>query len=158
MNNDVRASIAETNILLTCSEIEDTVAIIYRYFSNLYSDTKEISDLFFKTALEEDEHANQFRLAYRLHGAGMKTIKADSKQIQAIFEKLRLLYSTIQTTPPSIKQALQLSIKVETTLAEYHMSSMVEFQDPSLSKLFVSMKNNDDAHVQMLLQASDTYN
>jgi rubrerythrin len=153
MSQDAKWSLSETNILNICTEVEDTVAILYRFFSKLFKDNETISNLFFKTSLEEDEHANQFRLASRLYGAGMKSVKTDTRQIESILKKIQSVYEAAQKSPPTLKEALGLSVKIEYALSGYHMNSIVVFDDPNLLKLFSSMKKNDDAHVQMLQQA-----
>jgi len=156
MTNVAITSVDAKHILTKCSEVEETVAILYRYFSRLHLGDKEISALFFKTALEEDEHANQFKLAYRLHGAGMKSIRTDQQSVDAILNKLKSLYETVQKKSPSVKEALNIAINVESSLSEYHMNSIVVFEDPSLSKLFTSMRKNDELHVEMLQEALES--
>lgn len=153
MSNIAITSVDAKQILTKCSEIEESVAIIYRYFSRLYLGDKDISALFFKTALEEDEHSNQFKLACRLHGAGMKSIKTDQQSIDSILNKLKSLYEAVQKKAPSLKEALNIAISIESSLAEYHMNAIVEFEDQHLSKLFTSMRKNDDLHVEMLQEA-----
>lgn len=156
MSQLTKLLLSELSVLDTCSEIEDTVAILYRYFSRLYKDNENISKLFFKTALEEDEHANQFRLASRLYGAGMKSVKSDPQQVESILKRIQSVYDAVKKTPPSMNDALALSVKFEMALSGFHMNSIVVFDDPNISNLFFSMRKNDDAHVQMLQQALDT--
>lgn len=153
MNSENKLSLSETNILNICTEIEDTVAIMYRFFSKLYADNETVSSLFFKTSLEEDEHANQFRLASRLYGAGMKSVKTNIQQVETLLLKIKALYESVQVSSPTMKAALELSLQIENKLAEYHMNSIVVFEDQNLSSLFTSMRKNDDAHVLMLQQA-----
>lgn len=158
MNSETKISLTETSILSKCSALEEAIGTLYRYFSSLYSDNDEISELFKKTASEEDSHAEQFGLACRLKGAGMKSVKSDSIKIESVLNKIKSVYETVRNSPPSIKVALELSIKLENYLYEYHMDSIVEFEEQSLEKLFISMRNNDYDHIQLLEQAYGSFN
>ena len=152
MSPKVKLSVYERSILAICSEIEDAVALLYRYFSGLYADNDNISKLFITIALEEEDHSNQFKFANRLCGTGMKSVNTDSQQIETILKRIKSVYEAVQKSPPILKDALDLLINIETLLSEYHMNTIVVFENEKLSRLFNSMRNNDDIHVQMLKQ------
>lgn len=153
MSSDVKLSVTETGILDRCAQIEEMVGDIYRYFGKHFIEDDALSRLFFKTALEEDEHASQFKLASRLHGAGMKSVKTDLQGIESIQAMIQSVFDRVQQTPPAKKAALELAMKIEATLGEYHMNSIVVFEDPGLSTLFSSMRGNDHEHYLMLQKA-----
>ncbi len=148
-----KLSILEKDILTTCAEVEQTVATLYRSFAKIYAENQMAVKLFQKTANEEDDHANQFMLACRMQGAGMKCVKVDAKQINDVHEKLRRTIDSIQANPPELKKALEFSANLEVTLGEYHMNAIVEFEDESLRRLFTNMRNNDRDHAQALRTA-----
>ncbi|MBL0226550.1 MAG: hypothetical protein IPQ16_13555 [Geobacteraceae bacterium] len=126
---------------------------MYRYFAHLYADNPAAADLWAKTAQEEDNHAEQFHLACRLYGSGMKSLKSDMEKVQKILTNIQTIFNHVKSTPPALSDALRYAIKMETSLAEYHMNTIVEFEDENLARLFSSMKKNDQEHTQMLERA-----
>lgn len=145
--------IYEANILNICCEIEETCANIYWFFSRLYKDNTEVSEMWSKTAREEENHAEQFKLACRLRGAGINSLKSDLYKAKTILKKVQSIYEGIQNSSPSLKEALRFSIKMEVSLCEYHMSAIANFEDKEIESLFHSMMNNDKGHVLMLENA-----
>lgn len=141
---------SDINVLNVCCQIEETCANLYRYFSKLYAEDTDFRALWEKTAKEEDNHAEQFRFACRLQNSGMHSLKVDIKKASAILAKMQSVYEGVQTFPPPPKEALRLSISLENSLADYHLNTIVDFDDPGLAKLFTSMMNNDKEHIQLL--------
>jgi rubrerythrin len=133
--------------------MEETCAAMYRYFAEIYADTPHASALWAKTACEEDSHADQFRMAYRLRGNGMESLRLDLSRAKALLAKMQSVYKHVQDSPPSLKDAFQFAIKMEYSLAEYHMDSIGKFSDKNMEQLFVSMRRCDQQHIQMLEQA-----
>jgi len=150
MAKDVKLSLNDTRILEICCRIEETSADLYRYFSEIYADNPQISALWEKTAMEEDSHAEHFRLACRLRGSGIQTLKTDINKATAILAKIQRIYESVQKSPPAIKDALQFAIKLELFLSEYHMSTVATYEDKNLEALFSSMMKNDKDHASML--------
>jgi rubrerythrin len=133
--------------------MEETCAALYRYFADLYADQPEISALWAKTACEEDSHADQFRMAYRLRGNGMESLKLDDTRAKALLAKMHSVYKHVQESPPALKDAFQFAIKMEHSLSAFHMDSIATFTDKSLEQLFASMRKCDQQHIEMLEQA-----
>jgi rubrerythrin len=153
MANNSNLSISDTQILDICCKIEETCADLYRYFSNIYADSPQISSLWEKTAKEEDSHAEHFRLAYRLQGSGIQSLKTDINKATATLTMIQSIYETVQKSPPTLKEALQFAINLELTISEYHMNTLAAFEDKNLERLFSSMMKNDKDHVLMLENA-----
>jgi rubrerythrin len=150
MAEDVKLSISDTQILDICCKIEETCADLYRYFSKIYADAPQISALWEKTAKEEDSHAEHFRLASRLQGYGIQTLKTDRNKATTILTKIQSIYENVQKSPPTLKDALLFAIKLELNISEYHMDTLAAFEDKNLERLFTSMMKNDKEHVPML--------
>lgn len=153
MADEIKLSISDTHILDICCSIEETCANIYWYFSRLYNDNPEISELWIKTAQEEDSHAEQFRLAYRLKGSGMKSLNIDRYKATTTLKQLESIYENIKNSTPPVKEALRFAVKIEHTLCEFHMNAIADFEDQDLARLFDSMMRNDKEHIQMLEKA-----
>lgn len=145
-----RLSISESHILDVCCQIEETCAAIYRYFFKLHESNPQASTLWEKTAKEEDNHAEQFRLASRLKVSGIKSLKTDLYNANAILAKMQSVLENVHKSPPPFKEALRFSVSMEHSLAKYHMDSIATFEDPGLAKLFTSMMKADQEHIRML--------
>jgi rubrerythrin len=149
----IKLNIESLSLLELCANIEMKCAEVYRYFAEFFADVPELSALWRKTANEEDDHAEQFKLAGRLWGAGMQNIKADHLKIQLIIEKLNVLLPSLKKSNPTPKQALMFAIQMEEKLAEYHMSTLIDFADTNVLNLFKTMAKNDVGHIEMLQNA-----
>jgi rubrerythrin len=148
-----KLSVSETHILDICCKVEETCADLYRYFSRIYADSPQISVLWEKTAKEEDSHAEHFRLASRLKGSGIQSLKSDMYNVAVLLKKIQTIYASVQKSPPPLKEALKFAIKLEESMADYHMDTIASFEDKDLERLFASMMKNDKDHIVMLEQA-----
>lgn len=153
MAEDVKLSISETNVLDICCKTEEACADLYHYFSKLYEDNPKASTIWKKTAVEEENHANQFRLASRLRGQGMKSLSTDSYKAKTLLAKLQSVYESVQKSPPPLKEAFRFAINLENSLSDYHMDTIATYEDESLANLFKAMMENDREHIQMLENA-----
>jgi rubrerythrin len=151
MSDKEQLSISEADkILGACCEIEETCAYLYRYFSRIYADNPKASELWEKTAKEEDNHAAQFHLACRIKYAGMTSLQTDLNTVNALLAKIQSVYDGVQKSIPTLKEAFRFAIALEQAMAAYHMHAVAKFEDKSLEKLFISMMKSDNEHIQML--------
>ena len=154
MADKKKLKLSDVNILQICCKLEETCAEMYHYFAQLYVESPDARELWTKTAQEEESHAEQFRLAYRLHGSGMKALKIDEVSAQKLLTNIQSIFELVKKFPPTLKDALRYAIRMENSMAEYHMNTIVEFEDENLARLFTSMIKNDQEHIQMLERAS----
>ncbi len=141
-------------ILEICREIEECIAALYHYYADIFKDAPDISQLWEKTAREEENHANQFTLAITLYRQRVvQAVKTDLHTAETILNKLKSIYETVKQSRPTIADALRSAIKLEEKLEEYHMSSLAHFQDESYKKLFDAMMKNDQGHIVALERA-----
>lgn len=155
MRTKENLSISKTRLLETCAEIEDNVARLYHLFSEQAGDDTAFRKLWRQTALEEEEHANQFRLGGRLRGEAIEDIVVDEDRTIKVLAAVKAVLVRAQETPLSCEHALRLSIQIEEKLAEFHMGSVAVFCDEQCAKLFKSMMVGDKAHLERLKQAYD---
>jgi len=150
MSGETRLSITENRVLDTCCMMEETCAALYRYFADLFSDNIPVCAMWAQTAQEEDSHAEQFRLAYRLHGVGIESLKTDVARANILLAKMEGVYKKVQENQPCLEEAFKFAIKLEYALAEFHMDSIANFADKSLEQLFKSMRKCDNEHILRL--------
>ncbi len=148
-----RLSVADAEILEICLKIEEGVSKLYRHFSRVYSDNTQASELWEKTAKEEDSHGEQFRFGMRLSGCNITHLKTNLEMAAAILKKIAVANEAVQRATPTLKDAYRYAINLEYAMAEYHMYSIACFEDENTSRMFKSMMNNDQGHISMLENA-----
>jgi rubrerythrin len=153
MPKEVKLSANDVHILDVCLRIEETCANLYRYFAGIHGDIPGAGALWEKTAKEEDSHAEHFRLACRLQGSGMESLKIDTSKAADLHARIQSVFDGVQKKPPTYKEALQFAVKLERSLADYHMSVVANFQQKSLERLFATMMKCDVEHQEMLEHA-----
>ena len=152
MAGEVKIGVTENRVLDACCMMEETCAALYRYFEELYASNSAVSELWATMAREEDNHAQQFRFAYRLQGSGIASLKTDVGRASSLLAKMEDVYRKVQENKPSIHDAFKFAIKLEYALAEYHMDSIAMFSDKNLEALFVAMRKGDEEHISRLEQ------
>lgn len=133
-----------------CAKIEGLCASLYHYYSDLYKDNDDISRLWKKTALEEENHQKQFELANRLRDDVGFDLDADLDRTYRIHQKLGTLLEYVRQNPPDIVTALSKAIEMEESLSDLHLDSSVRFHDESVSRMFQALREFDQDHVKSL--------
>ena len=148
------ASVDIIRILETCRDVEVYTSELYYYYAECFIDTPDISKLWKRTALEEEDHAKQFVLAINLRKQDIvHAVSIDQGTAETVLNKLKSLYETVKQSRPTIADALRMAIELEEELAEYHMSALATFKEKSHKMLFEAMMNNDNGHVLELKKA-----
>lgn len=153
---------SETTDLMTrkaflevCMDIERLCADLYHFYSEIYEDIPEVSRLWKKTALEEENHQNQFGLALRLLNETEFEVSMDSlKRAYSIQDKLLKLMNHIKKTKPDLLTAVSKAVEMEETLADLHVHTALNFKEESMQKLFKSLSEADRDHVAALQRYS----
>jgi rubrerythrin len=139
-----------------CAKIEGLCAQLYHYYSDVFKDDDDISRLWKKTALEEENHQKQFELACRIREDVEFELNADIDRPYRIYQKLNNLIAHVSKNPPDIETALSKAIQMEESLVDLHLDSSVEFQDESIKKMFLALKEFDRDHVKSLRHVLST--
>ncbi len=133
-----------------CAKIEGLCAELYHYYSDVFQEYDEASQLWKKTALEEENHKRQFELASRLGDNSIFEVDTDMDKTYRIYDKLRKLLEHVRKHSPDIVTALTKAIEMEEYLADLHMESSVRFNDNSIREMFQAMRDFDQEHVTSL--------
>jgi rubrerythrin len=123
---------------------------LYHYYSDIHKDNEDVSSLWKKTAMEEENHQKQFELAYRLRDDTGIDLKADLDRLYQIHKKLNTLLEHVRQSPPDIVTALTRAIEMEESIADLHLESSVRFHDESIRKMFQALQEFDQDHVKSL--------
>jgi rubrerythrin len=133
-----------------CAKIEGLCATLYHYYSDVHRDNDDVSRLWKKTAMEEENHQKQFELAQRLRDETGIDLNADMDRIYRIHQKLDTLLNHVRQSPPDIVTALTRSIEMEESLADVHLDSSVRFHEESISRMFLALRDFDQDHVKSM--------
>jgi rubrerythrin len=141
------------NFLEVCMGIERLCAELYNFYGDLYEDNPEASRLWKKTALEEENHQNQFGLALRLLDETEFDVPQDSMEhAYSIQYKLLKLLNHIKNVKPELVIAVSKAVEMEQKLADLHVHSSLRFKDISIRNLFKTLSEADRDHVAALQQ------
>lgn len=149
---DNAMAITEQVMFEKCREIELLCKELYDYFAELYSDNDDAVRLWRKTAMEEQNHANQFTLALKLRKDLPCTVLTNSTRVDSVLSQLRALITKVKAVRPNLADALNVSITLEKHLAEFHIDSVARFENDSYRKMFNAMMSNDNEHIESLQQ------
>lgn len=133
-----------------CARIEGMCAELYHFYSDLFQESDEVSQLWKKTALEEENHKRQFELAARLCNDTDFEIEADFVKTNRIYHVLENLLAHVREHNPDVITALTKAIEMEEYLTDLHMENSVRFNDKSVGEMFQAMRDFDQEHVKSL--------
>ena len=140
----------EQNILGRCIMIEEKCAALYRYFEKIHAEVPELAALWHTIALEEDGHAESFRLVGRLKGVGMEQLDCCDTNVTLLNEINEYLEANKRKRPSPVA-ALGFAINLERKLNEFHIGrSVLKFNDGALEKAFVDNMHWTREHVTTL--------
>lgn len=148
-------SINDQLLLEKCRDIEIQCRDLYTFFAELYTEDLNIVRLWRKTAMEEQNHADQFTLALKLKKGLSCLVSIDKAKVDSILSQLRTVTEQVKKTPPKLEDALLASIKLEKYIAEFHLSCVVCFENASFKGLFNAMMSSDQGHLEALQAAYD---
>lgn len=134
-------------LLEKCRTIELLNQELYTRFAETYADIPEAVYLWRKTAVEEENHAEQFTLALKMRKClqMQSTITLDTAD--KLIARLRNVIERLPSNRLSLIEALEFAIKLEQYLVKFHLSCVASFKDESFQKLFNAMMASDQGHI-----------
>lgn len=153
--SEISISFSEQRLLEKCREIEFLCRDLYDYFAELYSGNDEAVRLWRKTAMEEQNHADQFTLALKLSKGLPCMITVDPVKIDSLVLQMQAIIEKVKNDPPTFKDALESAIRLEKYLADFHLVCVINFEDSSYKKLFQAMMDSDSTHIESLQNTLD---
>ena len=146
--SEMTVMMSKRNFLEVCMGIEKLCADLYHHYSEIYEDIPEASQLWKKTALEEENHRRQFELALRLVNETEFEVSKDGlKRAYSIQYKLLNLMEHIKDNKPDLLTAVTKALEMESKLADLHVHTSLHFKDESMQKLFNTLSEADRDHV-----------
>jgi len=133
-----------------CAKNERMCAELYHYYSDLFRERDDISQLWKKTALEEENHQKQFELALRLSTSCDLELTSSVERALSVHQTFLRLLDHVRMQPPDLLTALKKAIEMEEAIADIHLESSVVFKDSHVYELFRAMCDADQGHVESL--------
>lgn len=118
-------------------ELENKLADLYEWLSNLFSEDKEIKSFFYRISLDEISHRDLVRYQKRTvkKNPGLfPGIEIDLDDIQGIIAGI----DQFRTSIPTIEEALKFLMAIEKNSAENYFSTVMMYSN----KDFASLINN----------------
>ena len=141
---------AVITLLKTCAAIERECAGLYHWLSDLFYDDRQVSALWKKTALEEENHESQFLLAEKLSDGIIAVPLIEQAQVVAELERIRSLRRQFEENPPSLVLALETAIIIEEELDGFHLEKILLYSNEDHRKMFGAMMAHDREHADSL--------
>jgi rubrerythrin len=145
-----KMSIEMLTVLGKCVELELKNMELYDLYADCFSDDLQMARLWRKVAREEEDHANQFKLAAKIKNGGIGSIHVDPWKVENAILMVQSIINAVKSSPPMPEDALRSALKLEEHLSGFHVECVAEFEDEQLKTLFHAMMAVDDEHVKRL--------
>lgn len=153
------------NILDFCQQIHEQAEEVYQYLAGIHSSHQQIARMWGLLAIDKCNHADTFKMAFRLKGAGIGKITVSSEMAATILNKLKKIPKGGHVTAPTIVEALRFAVKMEESLIGLHIRLAVKFDCAQSTALMgSSLKSSDEIlhmlteeYVNLTLLESDTF-
>ena len=140
------------SLLGVCQRIEEVAGQIYQLLAQAHRDDAHAVALWTKTAVEEEQHAQQFRL---LQDEFISKVNVDFEAARRTLRFVEYMLFRYRTQTPTVRQALLDAIALEEKLQEFHANHVVESGDDGVRRLFAVLTAADQAHKETLQEALD---
>ena len=131
--------------------LEKKVGELYDHFADVFRSDKETWELFTQLCLDEDSHDSvvqyQVRIVRQEPGA-FGDLEVSEDEVIRIMEFVDKTISSGQKL--TLKQAVELSIKIEGTASESHYRTALAQNNPALGELIRNLGVSDEEHSKRL--------
>ena len=142
MDFETGSSVSE--VLWVCEKAEFACAELYHYFAALFKSDREIFHLWLQTAMEEENRARLFALMAKLrHDNVIASVELEFVEAEETLEQVRFLVQQVKESPPTLREALEMGMELETKLDRLMRENVVKFADESYEKSFLAITNSN---------------
>ncbi|NJC87068.1 MAG: hypothetical protein FIB02_00805 [Desulfuromonas sp.] len=137
--------------LTTCALVEDKAAEIYRAMAVAAraQNDEELAALWQTMAVDEENHAQQVRLAMRLSREKVfAELKAEEEGAAlALLARAEDLLQRVTASSVSEEEMLRVASDLEKRFQKIHTTYTIVFQESSMKKMFDALARADDTHL-----------
>lgn len=148
-----RMSVDMMAVLGKCAEIELKSMELYDLYADCFEHDVDVARMWRKVAREEENHANQFRLAVKMRDGAIGAVTVDPGKVENALRVVQSIIDGVKRTPPTLEAALCSAIELERQLSCLHVDCVVTFEDEQYRKFFHAMMTCDNAHESRLQEA-----
>lgn len=136
-------------------DAENRIGKLYSLYSAHFGDDGAVSEMYSRLAMEEHSHAGAFRKlsVYMRNFCGDAELKpkyeADVERVLMTADQA--LAALAVGVSPSLREALQLSVRIETELIEQDRTLIFGTHDVELLKTLVELRTEEEGHKSLLL-------
>ncbi len=142
------------NILDVCQGIRLACSELHHFYADLFVGDRNTMLLWKRIAMEEENYAKEFTLISRLGRQNIiQSFLVDLVDAQIALIYVRSLIDKAKDAPPSLADALKLSISLEEKLSPYNLHQIVKLTDPSFRKLFGRVIRADENRISSIRKA-----
>ncbi len=131
--------------------LEKKVGELYDHFSGLFGSDDGARELFDNLSQDEDSHNSvvqyQMRIVRQEPGA-FGNMEVSEKEINSIMSVIDKTISSGKKL--TLKQAVELSVKIEGTASESHFRTALALNNPALGELVRNLGVSDEEHTKRL--------
>lgn len=138
--------------LNVCIRIEETAGKIYRKMAISARLSVPARQTVLELADDEEDHANQLRLALRLPENVFVTAAPTTGQgAQELLKQAEQILSKVSHIEVDDQQAISIGIELEKKFRQVHLANSYDFKKRDLKEMFAAMALADAEHCQRLI-------
>lgn len=143
-------------VLSAIESIESSVAKLYEWFSECFATEPEASGFFFRLAMQERSHANMVAFSKGLVRRSPNDFSGIDFDMALVDDLLLTVVNFRTNNPhPSLSQALEFAMEIESHGAEGVHRSMIIQSNPEIANMVNSLAQADREHFKLLKGYSD---
>ncbi len=114
-------------LLDLCHHIHKQAEELYLALSHQHQENREIARLWGELAVDKCNHADAFKMAVKLKGAGLHEINGTLDAAVRFLEKMKQAVKAAKQTPLTVTDSLKFTITMEERLEKFHLLYVVTF-------------------------------
>lgn len=137
-------------------KLETKISELYEWFSRNYADDAGAASLFYRISVDEIAHANLVRYEKKLAVQNSKIFSEIHLDVVEISTTLEKVISVLSGTPPSLEQAVKISLDIENSAAEAHYRNIIGKATPDISRLLKNLGGFDSRHIEVFSKFAES--
>ncbi len=131
-----------------CAQVEETASLIYLEFASSSQPDKELQSIWQKMARDEQQHAQQLRLAIRLpkNESIQDVLAEDCPEPAELLLRSSEILEDFKEETFSILKMLKAAVELEKDFLKIHATYALTFKTPSLKQTFEALARADQHH------------
>jgi rubrerythrin len=143
-------------VLDLLEKLETKISELYEWFSRNYAYDAGATSLFYRISIDEIAHANLVRYEKKLAVQNSKIFSEIHLDVVEISTTLEKVISVLSGTPPSLEQAVKISLDIENSAAEAHYRNAIAKATPEISRLLKNLGGFDSRHLEVFSKFAES--